>query len=267
MEKVTARKLMKMKGKQKIAMITAYDYFSARIVDEAGVDAILVGDSLGMVVLGLPNTLRVTMEDMVRHTEAVARARPRALVVGDMPFLSYEVDVREAVVNAGRLAAAGADAVKLEGGEEFADRVRAIVRAGIPVMGHIGLTPQRYLRLGGYRLVGKKPGEAEELLRDAEALQEAGVFAIVIEHTVPEVAEMVTRKIEVPTICIGAGPGCDGQVLVFHDLLGLNPEPPYFAKKYADLAGVIREAVARYVEEVRSGAFPGEEYSPPPKKK
>ena len=261
-KKVTARRLARMKGRSRIVMVTAYSYPMARLADEAGVDAILVGDSLGMVVLGMESTLGVTLEDMIRHTAAVARARPRALVVADMPFGSYEPSVRDAVESAIALARAGAEAVKLEGGEEYADRVRAIVRAGVPVMGHIGLTPQRSLRLGGYRMQGKRDEEARQLLRDAEALVEAGVFAIVIEFTRPDVAREITRRVPVPTICIGSGPHCDGQVLVLHDLLGLTWERPPFAKAYTDLKPIIVDALRRYAEEVRSGAFPGPEHTP-----
>ena len=263
-EKVTARRFRKLKGKRPIAMVTAYSYHEARLVDDAGVDAILVGDSLGMVVLGMRDTLNVTMDDMVRHVGAVARASPRALLVGDMPFMSYEPSAREAILNAARLVRAGAEAVKLEGGEETADRIKAIVSAGIPVMGHLGLTPQKYLRIGGYKLYGKRREEWDKLSRDAEALVEAGVFAVVLEYTVPELAARITREIPVPTICIGSGPRCDGQVLVLHDLLGLTPNPPPFAKRYADLSSIIVNAVSRYVEEVRGGVFPGEEHTPRP---
>ena len=263
-KKVTARRLSRMKGRRRIVMVTAYDYPTARLVDEAGVDAILVGDSLGMVVLGMSSTLQVTLDDMIRHTSAVARARPQALVVADMPFGSYEPSPRVAVESAIALARAGAEAVKLEGGEEYADRVRSIVQAGIPVMGHIGLTPQRHLRIGGYKLRGKTPREEEQLLRDAQALEEAGAFALVIEFTRSEVARRITEKLSIPTICIGSGPHCDGQVLVIHDLLGLTPQPPPFAKRYADLSRTIVEAVRRYAEEVRTGEFPGPEHTPLP---
>lgn len=260
-KKITARKLVKMKGSTKIVMVTAYDYPSARAADEAGVDSILVGDSLAMVVHGMKDTHNVPVELMEYHIRAVARAEPAAHIVGDMPFMSYETSTRDAVVNAGRLVSAGADSVKLEGGEQYSDVVRAITRAGIPVMGHIGLTPQKYLALGGYRRMGRKQDEAAQLLRDAEALVDAGVFAIVIEYTSAEVAKKITETVPVPTICIGSGPYCDGQVLVFHDLLGYSPGPsPPFAKRYADLYGIVREAVSRYAEEVRSGVFPGEEH-------
>ncbi len=259
-KKVYARTIMSMKGERRIVMITAYDFPTAKIVDEAGVDAILVGDSLGMVVLGYDSTLHVTMNDMIRHVSAVSRARPCALVIADMPFMSYEPSVRDAILNAGRLVRAGAETVKLEGGSEIIDRVKAIVSSGIPVMGHIGMTPQKVNRLGGYRRMGKTESEKRELLEDAKSLEEAGVFAIVIEYTKADVAKKITESITIPTICIGAGPYCDGQVLVVHDILGLSPFIPPFAKKYVDLSEIIRSAVKKYSEEVRSGAFPGEEY-------
>ncbi len=260
-KKVTALDLIKMKQRgEKIVMITAYDYVTAKLVDEAGVDAILVGDSLGMVMLGYESTLPVTMEEMLIHVRAVARAKPRALIVGDMPFMSYEASRKEAVRNAGRMVKAGAEAVKLEGGVEIVDKVEAIVNAGIPVMGHIGLTPQRYLKLGGYKLMGKTAEAAEKLLEDAKALEDAGAFAIVIEFTAAEVAKMITEKLKIPTIGVGAGPWCDGQVLVIHDVLGLSPYSPPFAKRYVDLSKIIKDAVARYAEEVRKGVFPGPEH-------
>ena len=260
--KVTVRTLLKMKrNRQRIVMVTAYDTITARLVDEAGVDAILVGDSLGMVVLGLPSTLQVTIEDMIRHTEAVARAKPRALIVGDMPFMSYEASTSEAVRNAGRLLAAGADAVKIEGGGNmYSDVIKAMTRAGIPVMAHVGLTPQRHKLLGGYRLAGKTAEEAREIIADAVGAEEAGAFAVVIEYTAAEVAREITRRLTIPTICIGSGPHCDGQVLVIHDLLGLTPNPPPFTKQYANLSIMIRKAVETYGEEVRTGRFPGREH-------
>ena len=256
-EKITVRDIVRAKQRgEKIVMVTAYDYPSARIVDEAGVDAILVGDSVGMVVHGLESTLQVTMDMMLLHVAAVARAKPRALVVGDMPFMSYEASINEAVHNAGKMLAMGADAVKLEGGQEYSDVVKALTRTGIPVMGHIGLTPQKHKLLGGYRLAGKTAEEAKKIIQDAEALEEAGAFAIVIEFTAHEVARKITQRLSIPTICIGSGPYCDGQVLVLHDLIGLSLSPPPFAKKYLDTAKMIREAVIRYANEVRQGAFP-----------
>ncbi len=261
-KKILPSHIVKMKKRgEKIVMITAYDYPTARLVDEAGVDAILVGDSLGMVVLGYSSTLPVTMEEMLHHIRAVARAKPRALVIGDMPFLSYETSTRDAVLNAGRMLKEGAEAVKIEGGVEVVDKVEAMVKAGIPVMGHVGLTPQRALKLGGYKLMGKKVELAEKIIEDAKALEDAGAFAIVIEFTVAEVAKIITEKLAIPTICIGSGPWCDGQVLVIHDILGLSEEIPPFAKKYVDLSKIIREAVGNYVRDVRNNVFPSKEHT------
>lgn len=260
-QRVTVRTLRRMKERgEKIVMVTAYDYPTALLVDRAGVDVILVGDSLGMVVLGLPSTLQVTLDDMARHTAAVARAEPGAMIVGDMPFMSYEASVAEAVRNAGRLLAAGADAVKIEGGAAYSDVIGAMVRAGIPVMAHVGLTPQKHKLLGGYRLIGKRAEEAREVIEDALGAEEAGAFAVVIEYTAWEVAKKITEKLTIPTICIGSGPYCDGQVLVIHDLLGLSPAPPPFVKRYHNLADEIVKAVTAYAQEVRSGLFPGEEH-------
>ncbi|MCD6488101.1 MAG: 3-methyl-2-oxobutanoate hydroxymethyltransferase [Desulfurococcales archaeon] len=259
-EKISVKDILGMKGREKIVMVTAYDYAFAKLVDVAGADMILVGDSLGMVMHGLPSTIPVSMDDMIHHVRAVANAKPRALIVGDMPFLSYEVSREEAVRNAGLLLKAGAEAVKLEGGVEIADRVEALVDAGIPVMGHIGLTPQRFLRLGGYRKRGRVVEEAEQIIEDALAIEDAGAFAIVIEYTANEVAEIITRKLKIPTICIGSGPSCDGQVLVLHDLLGLSKEIPPFAKKYVDLSKIVVDAVSRYASEVREGIFPSKEH-------
>ncbi|GAB6947707.1 3-methyl-2-oxobutanoate hydroxymethyltransferase [Vulcanisaeta sp. JCM 16161] len=257
---MTVQTIMGMKGRQRIAMITAYDYPTARLVDQAGVDGILVGDSLGMVVLGFENTLRVTLRDMLIHVAAVARAKPKALLIADMPFMTYETGVRDALRNASRLVRAGAEAVKPEGGQEIFDIVNNLVKFGIPVMGHIGLNPQRVLSLGGFKMVGKTEEQAKKLIEDAKALQEAGAFAIVIEMVPASVAKAVTESVKIPTICIGAGPHCDGQILVLHDVLGLTERPPSFAKRYVDLASVIRDAVAKYVNEVRSGEFPSPEY-------
>jgi len=260
MEKITIIDLVKKKGREKIVMVTAYDYAFARLVDKAGVDAILVGDSVGMVMHGLKSTLPVSMDDMIHHVKAVAAAKPRALVIGDMPFLSYETSIEDAIRNAGLLVKAGAEAVKLEGGVEMVDRVKAIVDAGIPVMGHIGLTPQRYLRFGGYRRRGRRIEEAKRIIEDAKALEEAGVFAIVIEFTAAEVAKAITKEVSVPTICIGSGPYCDGQVLVLHDILGLYEEIPSFAKKYVDLSKIVTEAIIQYAYEVRNELFPSKEH-------
>lgn len=261
-EKVTVLDILRKKRrKEKIVMITAYDYISAKLVDQAGVDAILVGDSLGMLILGYPSTLPVTMEEMIHHVKAVARAKPKALIIGDMPFLSYEAGKREAVVNAGRMVKAGAEAVKVEGGVEIADKIKAIVEAGIPVMGHVGLTPQRMLVIGGYKLRGKDVETAEKIIEDAKAVEEAGAFSVVLEYTTEEVAEEISKILKIPVIGIGSGSKCDGQVLVFHDVLGLTPKLPPFAKAYASLSRVIVDSVKKYVEEVKSGVFPGKEHT------
>ncbi|MEM0025869.1 MAG: 3-methyl-2-oxobutanoate hydroxymethyltransferase [Zestosphaera sp.] len=249
--------LKKKKLGEKIVMVTAYSYYDALLADKAGIDGLLVGDSLGMVVMGYSSTLPVTLDEVKHHLKAVVNARPRALVVGDMPFLSYEVSKTEAIRNAGELIKMGADAVKIEGGSEVSEIVEALTRVGIPVMGHIGLNPQRYLMLGGYKLRGKNVEDALSILESAKALQDAGVFSIVIEYTTWQVAAEVTRATKVPTICIGAGAECDGQILVIHDLLGINPTPPPFVRKYADLYNEIQRALSRYAEDVRKGVFPG----------
>ncbi|UCF68732.1 MAG: 3-methyl-2-oxobutanoate hydroxymethyltransferase [Acidobacteriota bacterium] len=256
--KITVPEVGSRKAAGKLVMVTAYDVASAHIVDEAGVDLILVGDSLGMVVLGQEDTLRVELDDMVRHTAAVARARPRALLVADMPYLTYHTGPRDAVVNAGRLVReGGAEAVKLEGGHKRVAVVQALVDAEIPVMGHLGLTPQSLHAMGGYRVQGRALEQIEALMADARALVDAGVFSLVLEGIPADVATMITQSIPVPTIGIGAGAGCDGQVLVFHDLLGLHPGPaPRFVRRYADLSQQAVEAVSRFVDDVRSGEFP-----------
>jgi 3-methyl-2-oxobutanoate hydroxymethyltransferase len=240
-------------------MVTAYDEPGARIVDAGGVDVLLVGDSLGDNVLGYEDTLHVTMDDMVHHTAAVARARPRCLIVSDMPWLSYHLSVDDAVRNAAALIRSGARAVKLEGGLSRVAVVEAITRAEIPVMGHLGLTPQSVLAMGGYRVQARSPDAAHVLMDSAKALVAAGCFAIVLEGVPDLVAARVTEAVDVPTIGIGAGPACDGQVLVFHDLLGLGARvPPKFVRRYADLAGVAVAAVEAYAADVRGGTFPGE---------
>jgi 3-methyl-2-oxobutanoate hydroxymethyltransferase len=245
-----------------IAVATAYDFTMARLVDEAGVDVILVGDSLGMVVQGLPNTLPVTIEETCYHGRAVARAALRAHVVGDLPFMSYQVSPTQAVESAGRLLKDGAfESVKLEGGEDIAEHVRRIVRAGVPVMGHVGLQPQSIHALGGFKVQGRGSEGAAKVVRDAQALEEAGVYAIVLEAVPPDVAGQVTAAVAVPTIGIGAGPACDGQVLVCTDLLGMSRgHAPRFAKRYAELGNAIVDAMQRYVSEVQSGVFPGPEH-------
>ncbi len=249
-------------GAEPVVMLTAYDEPGARVADAGGVDAILVGDSVANNVLGYADTLHVTIDDMVRHTAAVARARPSALVVGDMPWMSYHLSVEEAVANAAALVRAGAGAVKLEGGLPRVGVVEAVVRAEIPVMGHLGLTPQSVLPMGGYRVQARDPDAAQALLAAAHALEAAGCFALVLEGVPDVVAARVTDELSIPTIGIGAGSGCDGQVLVFHDLLGLGAGPvPKFVRQYAHLADVATEAIAAFAADVRSGAFPGDSES------
>jgi 3-methyl-2-oxobutanoate hydroxymethyltransferase len=246
-----------------ITMLTAYDYPTAMAIDKAGIDSILVGDSLAMVVLGYDNTLPVTMEEMLHHARAVARGAKTALLIGDMPFMSYQVSVEEAVRNAGRfLQQGGMDAVKLEGGRDRADAVRAIVGAGIPVMGHIGLTPQSVHQLGGFRAQGKNASAAKRLLEDARILEEAGAFSLVLESVPARLAEYISKHISIPTIGIGAGVGCDGQVLVTHDLLGLFDRfTPKFVKKYANLHDAMNKAFAEYIDDVETKRFPAPEHT------
>ena len=252
----------KAKG-EKLSMLTAYDYSTAKLEDESGINGILVGDSLGNVVLGYEDTVSVTMEDMIHHGAAVARGAKNALVVVDMPFMSYEVIVEEAVRNAGRLMKEGrAGAVKLEGGVRVAEQIRAIVKAGIPVMGHIGLTPQSINVFGGFKVQGKSEEAARALLADAKAVEEAGAFAVVIEAVPAALAQMITDAVSIPTIGIGAGAGCDGQSLVYQDMLGMFSDfTPKFVKRYANVGEVMREAFANYAAEVASGAFPTEEHT------
>jgi len=257
--KFTVSSFLQAKANQeKITMLTAYDYSMAKIVNDAGIDAILVGDSLGMVVQGYESTLEVTMDDMVYHCRAVARGAENALIVGDMPFLSYHISVADAVRNAGRLIQEGkAHAVKLEGGIDQVDNVKAIVKAQIPVMGHIGLTPQSVNMFGGFKVQGKDITQAQKVIDDALALEAAGVFAIVLEGIPEKLATLITKKISVPTIGIGAGRYCDGQVLVIHDLLGMySGQSPKFSKRYAALNETIQDAVKNYVTEVKTAQFP-----------
>lgn len=263
-KKITKQTLLKMKKRgERIAALTSYDFLSTRIVDESGVDLILVGDSLGMVIMGYDNTLPVTMEEIIHHLKAVTRARPIALVAGDMPFMSYQASVEDAVRNAGRLVKeGGAECVKLEGGERYVPVIEAIVQASIPVIGHLGLTPQSLHQFGGYRVQGKGAGDAEVLLSDARALERAGAFAIVLECIPWQLAERITGAVSIPTIGIGAGSRCDGQVLVIQDLLGIGDGPmPRFVKTYERIGERMREAISAYVGEVRDGSFPGEEHS------
>ena len=252
----------KAKG-EKLSMLTAYDYSTAKLEDESGINGILVGDSLGNVVLGYEDTVSVTMEDMIHHGAAVARGAKNALVVVDMPFMSYEATVEEAVRNAGRLMKEGrAGAVKLEGGVRVAEQIRAIVKAGIPVMGHIGLTPQSINVFGGFKVQGKSEEAARALLADAKTVEEAGAFAVVIEAVPAALAQMITDAVSIPTIGIGAGAGCDGQILVYQDMLGMFSDfTPKFVKRYANVGEVMREAFANYAAEVASGAFPTEEHT------
>ncbi len=262
-ERVTVPSILAAKGRRKLTMLTAYDYLTALWVDRSGVDMILVGDSLAMVMLGHEDTLSVTMEEMLHHTRAVTRGAKRALVIGDMPFLSYQVSVEQAVENAGRfLKEARAQAVKLEGGASVLRQVEAIVKAGIPVQGHLGLTPQSIAQLGGFKVQGKDEEAARRLLDDALALSDAGCFSLVLEAVPAPVAEKITRSVPIPTVGIGAGSACDGQVLVTHDLAGLFDRfVPRFVKQYDQLGARLLEAARRYREEVESGAFPGPEHS------
>ena len=262
--KVTVRSLQEMKrSAERIAMVTAYDATMARLVEAAGVDVVLVGDSLGMVVQGLDNTLPVTLDEMVYHCRAVARVLQRPHLVGDLPFLSYQTGPEEAMRSAGRLLKeGGCAAVKLEGGEEMAETVSRLVSVGIPVMGHVGLTPQSVHAMGGFRVQGKDHEGAERIVAGAHALRDAGAYSIVLEGVPLTLAARITAEIDIPTIGIGAGPHCDGQVLVFHDLLGLFDDfRPKFVKRYAELGEMAKTAIAEYVREVRSGEFPTREHS------
>ncbi len=251
------------KGRERIAMMTAYDAPTAALLDAAGVDVLLVGDSVEMAIYGEPNTLTATMDSMIRHTRAVARATKRAVVVGDMPFLSYQAEPARAVENAGRfLAEGGAAAVKLEGGRRILPAVEAILAADIPVMGHVGLTPQSYRKFGGFKVQGREADSARQIRDDAQALAQAGCFAIVLECVPDSLAVEITREIAIPTLGIGAGAGCDGQVLVFHDVVGLTRDlRPKFVRRYADLASVIEGAARAFTQDVKSGAFPSREES------
>ncbi len=250
---------------EKITMLTAYDYSTAKLLDQAGVDSLLVGDSLGMVMLGYESTLQVTVDDIVHHCRAVSRGTQRALVVADMPFLSYHISVEESVRNAGRMIQeGGAGAVKLEGGEEVIDKVKAIIRAQIPVMGHLGLTPQSVNMLGGYKVQGKNEAQARKLLADAKLLEEAGTFAIVLECVPEKLAKLVSEQLSIPTIGIGAGKYCDGQVLVIQDVFGIYADiKPKFVKQYAQVGEMMQQGCRQYIEEVKAMAFPAGEHSFP----
>lgn len=259
-KKVSVSDIAAMKVKEKISVLTAYDYSTALICDRAGVDVLLVGDSAGMVVLGHPSTVPVEMPEMLMFCGAVSRGAKRAMVVGDMPFGSYQPSTSAAIENAIKFIKGGCDAVKLEGGSEIADKVKAIVDAGVPVMGHIGLKPQTSSLWEGYKLQGRTAETAVRLLEDAQALEKAGVFSMVLETVASEAAEMITRQVSVPTIGIGSGSGCDGQVLVLHDLLGIYEDiKPRFVRRYAELAKPIFDAVSGYTHDVKAGKFPEEQ--------
>lgn len=251
------------KSGEKISMLTAYDYSTSKLLDEANVDSLLVGDSLGMVMLGYENTLQVTIDDMIHHCKAVTRGAKRAMVVGDMPFLSYHVSVEDSIRNAGRLVQeGGAHAVKLEGGTEVIDKIRAIVSAQIPVIGHLGLTPQSINMFGGFKVQGKNEQQAKRIIEDALLLQEAGVFAIVLECVPEKLAKLISEKLEIPTIGIGAGKYCDGQVLVTQDMLGMYTDfVPKFVKQYTNLSEAIKEATKGYIDEMNQGIFPAKEHT------
>jgi 3-methyl-2-oxobutanoate hydroxymethyltransferase len=262
-ERITVKHLREMKAKgEKIVMLTAYDFVTARAIDEAAADIILVGDSLGNTVLGYESTISVTMEEMLHHLRPVARASRHSMVVGDMPFMSYQVSKEQALENAGRfLKEGGAQAVKIEGGGRMVSTVSFLVETGIPVMGHLGLTPQSLHQLGGYKVQGRESEARKKILEDALLLQAAGAFSLVLECVPLKLAAEITSSLEIPTIGIGAGPNCDGQVLVIHDLLGLSETLPKFAKPYAHLGSEMRRALAAFVKEVREGTFPDDEHS------
>jgi 3-methyl-2-oxobutanoate hydroxymethyltransferase len=261
--KITVHSIQQKKGRQRITCMTAYDYPTARLVDEAGIDMVLVGDSLSMVVLGQENTLAITVDEMLHHTRAVRRAVRSALLIADMPYGSYQLGAEDALRNASRfIKEAGAEAVKIEGGEKRVGLITRLRDAEVPVMGHIGLTPQSVHLMGGYKVQGKTLADIEQLMRDAVAIERAGVFCIVLEGMPREVAAMITAEVHVPTIGIGAGPECDGQVLVLHDMLNLTFAPPAkFVRQYADVAGIIRHALESYKADVETGAFPSDEES------
>ncbi len=263
MKNTVSTLLQQKQSGDKITMLTAYDYTTARIMDECGVNTILVGDSLGMVMLGYENTLPVTMEDMIHHTAAVTRGVENAFVVADMPFMSYQVSVEDAVRNAGRLMKeGGANAVKLEGGAEVCEQIAAIVNASVPVVAHLGLTPQSVNAFGGFKVQGKSYEKAKKLVEDALKIQEAGACAVVLEGIPAKVAELITSKLFIPTIGIGAGSGCDGQVLVYQDMLGLTTgHTPKFVKQYAALGEIMRQGIRDYISETKSGAFPAAEHT------
>lgn len=262
--KNTVSTLLKQKQSgDKITMLTAYDYTTAKIIDDCGINAILIGDSLGMVMLGYENTLPVTMEDMIHHTAAVSRGAENAFIVADMPFMSYQVSVQDAVINAGRLIKeGGANAVKLEGGAEVCEQIKAIVNASIPVVAHLGLTPQSVNAFGGFKVQGKSLDKARKLIDDALKIQDAGACAVVLEGIPAKIADIITKKLFIPTIGIGAGSGCDGQVLVYQDMLGLTTgHTPKFVKRFAEAGAVMRQGITDYINETKSGSFPAQEHT------
>lgn len=263
-KKFTVSSFLKSKENgEKISMLTAYDYSTAKLLDEAGVDSLLVGDSLGMVMLGYENTLQVTVDDIIHHCKAVARGAKRAMVIGDMPFLSYHVSIEDTIRNAGRIVQeGGAHVVKLEGGREVIDKIKAIVNAQIPVVGHLGLTPQSINMFGGFKVQGKSEEQARKIIEDALLLQEAGVFAIVLECVPEKLAKLISEKLQIPTIGIGAGKYCDGQVLVAQDMLGMYTDfVPKFVKQYSNLCDSIKESVKGYIHEIKKGEFPAKEHT------
>ena len=263
MKNTVATLMMQKQAGEKITMLTAYDYTTAKIEDECGVNSILVGDSLGMVMLGYENTLPVTVDDIIHHTAAVARGAKNAFIVADMPFLSYQTGVYDAVVNAGRLVKeGGAHAVKLEGGAEVCEQIRATVNASVPVVAHLGLTPQSVNVFGGFKVQGKSYDKAKKLIEDSLKIQEAGACAVVLEGIPAKLAEIITKKLVIPTIGIGAGNGCDGQVLVYQDMLGMTTgHTPKFAKRFAEAGNLIRQGISDYISETKNGAFPAEEHT------
>ena len=261
--RVTTRDIADMKTRgAKIPMVTAYDYTAAKLADEAGIPVVLVGDSLGMVMLGYDSTIPVTMEDMLHHVKAVARGASRSMIVGDLPFMAYQVDTSQALRNSARMLQGGAHAVKLEGGENVAETTRRIIECGIPVLGHIGLTPQSMNQFGGYRIQGKQKEEAAQLIRDAVALEDAGAFAVVLELVPSPLSKIITQRLSIPTIGIGAGPHCDGQVQVLHDMLGVYTDfVPKHTRQYAKLAETMSDALSAYAADVRDGSFPTDKES------
>lgn len=257
---ITINDIVSKKGKEKITMVTAYDYQCAKIVDEAGADIILVGDSLAMVVLGHESTLEITVEEMIHHAKAVNRGRKNSFLIVDMPYLSYNVDVRDSVYNAGKIIReSGANAVKIEGGKRSIESIKKIIECEIPVMGHLGLTPQSVNRFGGYKIQGKDEESAKLMIEDAKLLEAAGVFAITLEGIPANLADEITKVVSIPTMGIGAGRECDGQVLVFHDMLGFNEVVPKFVKKYSDAGNYLKNGIKEYIKEVKDGLFPFDE--------